>query len=109
MNYLIVESRDPFDSADTGFTHRTATDLAARGHSVTLFLVQNGVLPARKGSKFAAQLENLIKNKIVVWADDFSLKERAISADALATGVKPVSIDTFVKTLVENKPTAFWH
>ena len=48
--YVFIESRDPFESPDTGFVADTAEALAARGRSVTIFLVQNGVLATRSGS-----------------------------------------------------------
>ena len=46
--YLFIESRDPFESRDTQFVEETATALKQRGHDVTVFLVQNGVLAARQ-------------------------------------------------------------
>ena len=51
-SYLSIESRDPFDLNDVGNFHSMASGLAKDGHEVTLFLVQNGVLPAREGSAF---------------------------------------------------------
>ena len=47
--YLLIESRDPFESNDVAFAYGLASDLAKEGNEVTLFLVQNGVLPARPG------------------------------------------------------------
>src|SRR5271169_5517961 len=49
--YLLIESRDPFDSNDTGFCADLAAQLAAAKNEVTVFLVQNGVLPARAGAR----------------------------------------------------------
>ena len=43
-NYVFIESRDPFESADTSFLADTAASLKKRGNNVTVFLVQNGVL-----------------------------------------------------------------
>ena len=43
-NYLLIESRDPFDSNDTRFLYDLAKQLAQQGEAVTVFLVQNGVL-----------------------------------------------------------------
>ena len=51
--YLLIESRDPFDSNDTQFWSDLAGQLAAAKNEVTLFLVQNGVLPARQGARNA--------------------------------------------------------
>ena len=49
-NYLLIESRDPFDSNDVANFYGLASGLAKAGNGVTLFLVQNGVLPARQSS-----------------------------------------------------------
>lgn len=107
--FVIVESRDPFDSVDVEFTRSTAVELAAKGHRVTVYLIQNGVLPLRKRSSKATFVEDLQKNKVIVWADDFSLKERGIASSELVAGVETVSIDRFVKKVVEDKPKTFWH
>ena len=45
--YVLIESRDPFESRDVPYYYGLANDLAAQGQEVTLFLVQNGVLAAR--------------------------------------------------------------
>ena len=49
-NYLLIESRDPFDSNDARFCCDLAKQLRQQGDAVTVFLVQNGVLPARVGA-----------------------------------------------------------
>ena len=41
--YLLIESRDPFDSNDTAFCGDLARQLNAAKNEVTVFLVQNGV------------------------------------------------------------------
>src|SRR5438045_435955 len=84
--YLLIESRDPFDSNDTGFCRDLATQLAATNHEVTLFLVQNGVLPARTGAR-SGDLAKLAGAGVRVLADSFSLKERGIDEEGLAAGV----------------------
>ncbi len=48
-NYLLIESRDPFECKDVNYYYDLASSLAAEAEGVTLFLVQNGVLPARQG------------------------------------------------------------
>ena len=37
-NYLLIESRDPFESNDIGQLYELAAGLARDGNSVTLFL-----------------------------------------------------------------------
>ena len=49
-DYLLIESRDPFEFRDTVFCTDLARRLADTGNRVTIFLVQNGVLPARGGA-----------------------------------------------------------
>ena len=106
-DYLLIESRDPFDSNDTQFTHELAKGLKRHGHEVTLFLVQNGVLPARPSAHSAA-LSDLARAGIEVLADDFSLSERGIAADGLAEGVRAASLEVVVDQLAEGRK-AIWH
>ncbi len=105
--YLLIESRDPFDSGDSQNFYDLAAGLAKDGHSVTLFLVQNGVLPARQSSKSDA-LAALAGDGVEVLADEFSLQERGISSNRLATGVKPAPLDVVVDQLADGRK-ALWH
>ena len=77
--YLLIESRDPFDSNDTRFYCDLARQLVAANNEVTVFLVQNGVLPARAGAR-SGDLASLAGAGVGVLADSFSLKERGIDA-----------------------------
>ena len=105
--YLLVESRDPFESNDVAYYYDLAAGLAQNGNSVTLFLVQNGVLPARP-STHSEKLAALGKAGVQVLADEFSLRERGIAADRLAAGVKAASLDVVVDQLAEGCK-ALWH
>ena len=105
--YLLIESRDPYESADVGNYFDLAQGLAREGNDVTLFLVQNGVLPARNGAQ-SEGLANAIKAGIEVLADDFSLRERAIDASQLQAGVKSSPLDVVVDGLADGCKT-MWH
>jgi sulfur transfer complex TusBCD TusB component (DsrH family) len=105
--YLLIESRDPFDSSDSEYFAELVQGIAKRGNEATLFLVQNGVLPARKGSKYNGVIADLIKNKVKVVADRFSLKERGIRQ--LAEGVDTADTDRLVELLLEPETNAIWH
>jgi len=98
-SYLIVESRDPFESH--GFARRceVAAALKADGASVTVFLVENGVIAAR-GSARLAELEQLAKAGVSVIADEFSLRERGIAAAELAASVKAVPLEAVTDQMV---------
>lgn len=105
--YLVIESRDPFDSSDSSYFSELVQGIANRGNETTLFLVQNGVLPARKGSKHSDAIARLVQNKVQVLADGFSLKERAITK--LAEGVQVADIERLVDILLEPGTKAIWH
>src|SRR5947207_15525625 len=94
-NYVFIESRDPFESRDTRFVEETATTLKLRGHEVTVFLVQNGVLATRRNAR-DSYLARLAQSGIILLADDFSLGERGIQLTELHPGIQPSSIETLV-------------
>jgi sulfur relay protein TusB/DsrH len=106
--YLLVESRDPFDSADVGNSYELAQGLADDANDVTVFLVQNGVLPARKASSAGKQVQQLA-SKATVLADDFSLRERGITTDELVKGVTSAEIGTVVDLSLEDGRKVIWH
>ena len=75
-----------------------ALQLKQRGHAVTLFLVQNGVLASRANASGDA-LAPVCAASVEVMADDFSLRERGIEFNELRAGVAPASIDIVVNRL----------
>ena len=103
--YLLIESRDPFESNDVGYYYDLAKGLVESGNQVTLFLAQNGVLSARPSAHSAA-LSGLARSGVTVLADDFSLQERGIAK--LAEGVNPAPIDVVVDHLAAGHKT-LWH
>jgi predicted peroxiredoxin len=105
--YLLIESRDPFESNDAAQWTQLAKGLAGEGNEVTLFLVQNGVLGARRSARSAA-LEEAAESGVQVLADEFSLRERGIAVDRLARGVKPSPLDVVIDQLSEGRK-ALWH
>lgn len=105
--YLVIESRDPFDSSDSSYFSELVQGISERGNETTLFLVQNGVLTARKGSKYNDIISKLIEGKVKVLADSFSLKERGIGK--LVDGVNPTDMDRLVDLLLEPGTKAIWH
>ena len=108
--YVLIESRDPFEYGDTTYMYDMAGDLAAKRNNVTLFLIQNGVLCARRDVK-----NNLLaglKSKgpsVQVEADDFSLRERGIKTSGLVAGVSVSNVDNLVDHLVEEGAKIVWH
>ena len=105
-NYIFIESRDPFESRDTVFIEETALAVKDRGHNVTIFLVQNGVLGARKN---AHRLQRLANAGVTLLADDLSLSERGIKTDELVPAIQSSSIDELVERMVQKSTKALWH
>jgi sulfur relay (sulfurtransferase) complex TusBCD TusD component (DsrE family) len=105
--YLLIESRDPFESTGAARTYELAIQLRAAGHDVALFLVQNGVLAVRSGAR-RAELDKVIRSKIDVLADDFSLRERGISSASLGGGVQAAPIDSIIERMSAGW-NAMWH
>ena len=103
--YLMIASRDPFESNEVSYYYNLAADLAGNGDAVTLFLVQNGVLPLRAGSD---GLSKAAKAGVEILADDFSLRERGIDAGKLAGGAQAAPLDVVVDQLAEGRK-ALWH
>src|SRR6187549_746847 len=104
-SYLLIESRDPFESNDVLYYYELSKGLVEAGNEVTLFLVQNGVLAARPSAHSAA-LSALCQSGVKVLADDFSLRERGISK--LTDGVEASAIDVVVDRLAAGYRT-LWH
>lgn len=107
-HYVLIESRDPFDSADTRFVSDTATALRARGRAVTVFLVQNGVLASRAGAR-GSHVPRLEDAGVTVLADDFSLRERGIDAGEMTPGIREASIDALVDLVMQPGTKTLWH
>ncbi len=106
-NYLLIESRDPFEVNDVAYFYDLASGLKARGNEVTLFLVQNGVLPARKNPSDDT-LAKLATAGVQVLADNLSLQERGIQGSSLVNGVAAAELDVVIEKMADGAKT-LWH
>lgn len=105
--YCLIESRDPFESRDVHFTYELAADLSKQGHTVILFLVQNGVLPARVAAETGLTAVAASPGVSVV-VDDFSLRERGIKEERVHDELLVSSLDVVVDCLARGART-IWH
>jgi sulfur relay (sulfurtransferase) complex TusBCD TusD component (DsrE family) len=105
--YLLIESVDPFESNDASDFYRLAVALARKRHEVTVFLVQNGVLPARANAE-ASVLDELRAAGVEILADAFSLRERGIAVNRLAPQIAAAELDAVLDRLAEGR-TTLWH
>ena len=108
--YVLIESRDPFEYGDSRYMYDMAGDLAGKGNDVTLFLVQNAALTTRKGVKDnpLAGLKQKAPG-VKVQVDDFSLRERGIPESNILDGVSVSKIDDLVDLLVQDGAKIVWH
>jgi sulfur relay (sulfurtransferase) complex TusBCD TusD component (DsrE family) len=103
--YLLIGTRDPFESKGVDGFFDLAAGLAREGHRVTVFLVQDGVFAARP-SRASERLGMLQAASVEVLADDFSLRERGI--ERLTPGVRPAPLDTVIERM-EAGCKSLWH
>ncbi len=102
-----ILSRDVHTSSEVERELDLLAGLQAAGEAVTVLLVQNAVLAARRGSRGGAALGRLADCGVEVQADDFSLRERGVPEDALVEVVRPVSIDAVVDALERGDRVVF--
>ena len=106
IRYVFIQSRDPFEAREPQFLEETAIAVKERGHDVTVFLVQNGVLAARQSTH---RLKRLTQAGVTLLADDLSLRERGITNEELAPSVQESGIGALVDAIVQENTKAIWH
>jgi len=107
--YVLIESRDPYECRDVPYFYDLAVQLAAKGEQVTLFLVQNGALASRKDAG-NEPLGGVLKSKVQVLVDSFALRERGIQDSERLPSVKPAEIGSLVDLILAEAGTkVLWH
>ena len=106
--YLLIESKSPLDGGDYSF--ELASQLREAGHSVSVYLVQDGVFAARRSFEAGSNLLAGAKSKsVALLADEVSLRQRGITRDRLAEPVRVSGMDELVDLLMEKSDKAIWH
>lgn len=105
--YFFIQSQDVFTEARTNAQFNLAKNLAKKGNSVSILLVQNGVVAARKGA-CSEQMDALLSNSVTVLADNFSLEQREISVSNLKPNIKVSSINVVIDALL-NGDKVIWN
>ncbi len=105
--YFFIQSQDVFTEVRTNAQFNLAKNLAKKGNSVSILLVQNGVIAARKGAR-SEQMDNLLSNSVTVLADNFSLEQREISVNNLKPNIKVSSINVVIDALL-NGDKVIWN
>jgi sulfur transfer complex TusBCD TusB component (DsrH family) len=105
-DYLLVQTQGRWSGPAASRFVADAARLAGAGHRVVLLLVQDGV-DAALGSQ--PDLDASVLAGVEVWADEFSLAQRALGAGDLARGVAEVAMAKVVDVLVEPGVRVVWH
>ena len=105
--YLLVDSRDLQEYSGSDFILQTAAGLKQKGNEVTLYLIENGVLAARKGAAVSKRLSETAKAGVKVLAEDSSLLTRGVTA--LADGVDKATLDTLADLVVDGCDQVIWY
>ena len=104
---VLIESRDPHEHARAAETTALARGLLQQRDEVTVFLIENGVLAARRSAR-SAPLVELAGEGATILADDLSLRTRGIDRAQLADGVRAASVDALVDRLAEGQKTLWF-
>lgn len=103
---VLLTARDPLRAADTAYPARAARDLAAAGHEVTLVLLEDAVVLARRSHAGAADLEAAIGSGVQVLAEEEALSRRAVAE--VGEGVKPTGLAEVVDVLMTRTDRQAW-
>lgn len=105
--YVIVTSRDLHEYASSPYILELAGSLKNRGHEVTLYLIENGVLAARQGAQLGRRLSELSRAGVAILAEDISAKARGI--EQLAEGVRLSNMDELADLIVDGCDKVIWY
>lgn len=98
-HYLFIQSQDPFVDTRATRQYELAMDLKKRGHDVTVVLVQNGVVPARRQA-VCQSFDALANSGLTLVADAFSLEQRDITPQQLKDNITTGSMDNVIDAML---------
>ena len=104
-HYVLIASRNSREALDANYCFELGTKLASKGHTVAVFMLQNGVLTACED---APELLAARDAGVMLLADSFSLRERGISAARLNESVLSTALDFVVDRLAAGDKV-IWH
>ena len=106
--YLLIETKGPLDGGHWAFD--LGKQLRDLDHEVTVYLLQDGVLTARRrfpaGERLLAEAD---KSGLRVLADAVSARQRGVVGERVAKTVTVSDIGDLVETLMERTDKAIWH
>ncbi len=106
--YLLIESKSPLDGGDYSF--ELARQLRGTKHNVSIYLVQDGVLAARRRFDAGKRLVTRAKVKqVALLADEVSLRQRGITRERLAEAVRVSTMGELVDLIMDKSDKVIWH
>ena len=105
--FLVVGSRDLTEYVNGKYVPLVVEELRAKGHDVTLFLIENGVIAARNGSKAGKVLNGLSDKGARVYAEDVSCRARGVQT--LASGISFSNLDFLADSIAEGFDNIVWY
>jgi sulfur relay (sulfurtransferase) complex TusBCD TusD component (DsrE family) len=106
--YLLIESRDQFESNEVQYFYDLAIDLKIQKNDVKLFFLQNAAFSLRKNIPNSEQISNIIALDIPIFVDEFSAKERGIFQENLRPGIMISSLEIIIEHML-NHVKVIWH
>ncbi len=106
-HYLIVNSRDLTEYTSGRYIQKVAGKLKEDGNEVALFLIENGVIAARKGSDVGKGLATLSRRGAKIMADDISCQSRGITQ--LEEGISMSNMDYLADMISEGSDKVMWY
>lgn len=106
--YLLIETKSPLDGGNYAFD--LGGQLRELKHDVTVYLLQDGVLTARRSFATGQRLiQEAERRGLRVLADAVSARQRGVVGDRVAKGVNVTDMGELVELLMERSDKAVWH
>jgi sulfur relay (sulfurtransferase) complex TusBCD TusD component (DsrE family) len=106
-SFLVVGSRDLTEYINGQYVPLVVEGLREKGHEVTLFLIENGVIAARAGSTSGQVLNGLAQKGEHVFAEDVSCRARGVQR--LTQGVALSDLDALADSIAEGFDNIVWY
>lgn len=107
-SYLLIETKDPLDSGRYAF--ELGRQLRERNHEVSVYLLQDAVLAARRTFPAGqALLAEAHRAGLRVLVDAVSARQRGVTGERVAPGVTIADMPELVDLLMERADKVIWH
>lgn len=105
--FLVVGSRDLTEYVNGQYIPLVVETLREKGHDVTLFLLENGVISAREGSKMGQVLNDLSSKGARILAEDVSCRARGVRR--LVPGIGLSNLDVLADGIADGYDNILWY